>query len=415
MKIALLNIGTELLRGRTVNTNAAYMGEALLNAGYAVDATLVIHDDGPVITAAMVGLLDDHDVVLVTGGLGPTKDDITKKVLLELFGGEMVCHEPTLHRIEGFLKRLERPLLEHNRQQAFVPSSCEVLENEMGTAPGMAFRRGGKALISMPGVPFEMKWLLRERVIPWLQARYPVARQISKVVRTAGIPESRMAEKMEAIEDQLDPHIAIAYLPSYDGTKIELKLQGQPEEEEVLNAILLSAQAQVAALFSQYVYSLEDKQPDQLLAEWLIANHRSFATAESCTGGEIAAKLVKHSGISAVFKGGVVAYMPEVKVAMLGVSAETISTNGIVSAEVAREMADGVRNALGADFAISITGIAEAAKDAPADQQPQAWIGFAGPNGTQTLHIRLMKDRKVNIEIAAYAALVFALRVIQAS
>ncbi len=413
MKIALLNIGSELLRGRTVNTNAAHMGETLLAAGYAVETTLVIHDEGPVIAAAIVGLMDDHDVVLVTGGLGPTKDDITKKVLLELFGGEMVCHEATLHRIEGFLRRMERPLLEHNRQQAFVPSSCEVLENEMGTAPGMAFVRGGRALISMPGVPFEMKWLLRERVIPWMRARFPVALQYSKVVRTAGIPESRMAEKMEAIEDELDPNIAIAYLPSFDGTKIELKLQGNAEDGAVMEAILTEAQAKVANLFANYVYSLEDKQPDQLLAEWLIANNQTFGTAESCTGGEIAAKLVKHSGISAVYKGSIVAYMPEVKVMMLGVDPAMIEGNGIVSEEVAKAMAMGARSVLGTDFALSITGIAEAAKDAPAEEQPQAWIGFAGPDGAHALHIRLMKDRRVNIEIAAFAALVFALKSIR--
>jgi nicotinamide-nucleotide amidase len=413
MKIALLNIGSELLRGRTVNTNAAHMGESLLAAGYAVETTLVIHDDGPVITAAMLDLMERHDVVLVTGGLGPTKDDITKKVLLELFGGEMVCHAATLHRIEGYLKRMERPLLEHNRQQAFVPSSCEVLENEMGTAPGMAFSKGGKALISMPGVPFEMKWLLREKVIPWLHTRYPVANQYSKVIRTAGIPESRMAEKMEAIEGELDSRIDIAYLPSYDGTKIELKLQGNPADAPELLAVLETAQAKVSALFSRYVYSLEDKQPDQLLAEWLIANNRTFGTAESCTGGEIAAKIVKHSGVSSVFKGGVVAYMAAIKVAVLGVLEETITAKGVVSEEVAREMAEGARRILGTDFAISITGIAEAANDAPADQQPQAWLGFAGPEGTKALQIRLMKDRRVNIEIAAYSALVFALRSIR--
>ncbi|HEX2898393.1 MAG TPA: nicotinamide-nucleotide amidohydrolase family protein, partial [Bacteroidia bacterium] len=259
-----------------------------------------------------------------------------------------------------------------------------------------------------------MKWLLRARVIPWLHARYPVAVQQARVVRTAGIPESRMAEKMEGLEGELDPRIAIAYLPSYDGTKLELKLQGEPGETAALAAILDDAQQKIVRLFAQYVYSLEDKAPDQLLAEWLLRHNRSFATAESCTGGEIAAKLVKHSGISAVFKGGVVAYMAEVKEALLGVNAATIREKGIVSAEVAAEMAEGVRIALGTDYAVAITGIAAAAKEAPAEGQPQAWLGFAGPGGTATQHIRLMKDRRVNIEIAAYAALVFALRQVSA-
>lgn len=408
--IALLNIGTELLRGRTVNTNAAVLGELLLQAGYAVETIHVVHDERLAIAAAMEDLLSRHEVVILTGGLGPTKDDITKQVLLERFGGEMICHGPTLARIEGFLKRLDRPLLEHNRQQAMVPSGCEVLENEQGTAPGMAFLENGKALISLPGVPFEMKALLRAQVIPWLQARFPSVQQFSRVVRTAGIPESRIAAKMEDIEGELDSRIAIAYLPGYEGTKIELKLYGQPEQAAGLKRLLAQAQARVAALFQPYVYSLEDKAPDALLAEWLMDTGSTFATAESCTGGEIAAKLVKYSGISAVLKGGVVAYMAEVKEHVLGVRRTTLDGCGIVSSEVAREMANGVKQLMGSTYAVAITGIAEAASGAPPEAEPQAWIGFAGPEGTEALHIKLMRDRRINIEVAAFAALTFALR-----
>lgn len=413
-KIALLNIGSELLRGRTVNTNAAWMGETLIAAGYSVETTLVIHDDGPVITEAIHRLMATHDAVLVTGGLGPTKDDITKKVLLDIFGGEMVCHEPSLKRIEGYLARLNRPLLDHNRLQSFVPSSCEVLENERGTAPGMAFQVDGHALVSMPGVPFEMKWLMENKVIPWLKALFPTGLLLSRVVRTAGIPESRIAEKMEGIEPDLDQRIGIAYLPSSDGTKIELKIGGSPEERAGMEAALNAAQGMVADLFREYVYSLEDKTPDRLLAEWLMREKKTFGTAESCTGGEIAAKLVKHSGVSSVLKGGVVAYMASVKEAVLGVPAETIASHGIVSEAVAIAMAEGARRVLDAEYAVSITGIAEAAKDAPENERPQAWIGFSGPQGSVAMHIRLMWDRRVNIEVAANAALVFCLRRLQA-
>lgn len=411
-RIALLNIGTELLRGRTINSNAATIGQMLLAAGYALETTLVIHDEGPVIVAAIEQLLTTHDAILVTGGLGPTKDDITKKVLLEMYGGEMVCHEPTLRRIEGFLQRLNRPLLELNRQQSFVPSSCIVMENEMGTAPGMAFLKDGKTLISMPGVPYEMKYLMEHHVVAWLQAHYPVAQQHTRVVRTAGIAESTIAEQMESIEQDLDPRIAIAYLPSYDGTKIELKVAGMPDETTQLEAVLTAAQQKVVQLLGKYVYSLQDKSPDKLLADWLIANGKTFATAESCTGGEIAAKLVKHSGISAVLKGGVVAYMAEIKENVLGVRHATIEENGIVSEAVAREMAEGARRLLGSDYAVGITGIAESARDATPDALPQAWIALAGPEGTIAMHTRMLRDRKVNIEIAAYAALIFAWRAV---
>ncbi len=411
-RIALLNIGTELLRGRTINSNAATIGQMLLSAGYALETTLVIHDDGPVIVAAIEQLLASHDAVLVTGGLGPTKDDITKKVLLEMYGGEMVCHEPTLRRIEGFLQRLNRPLLELNRQQSFVPSSCVVMENEMGTAPGMAFLKDGKTLISMPGVPYEMKYLMEHHVVAWLQQHYPVAQQHTRVVRTAGIAESSIAERMESIEQDLDPRIAIAYLPSYDGTKIELKVAGTPAEASQLEAVLNEAQQKVANLLEKYVYALQDKSPDKLLADWLMSNGKTFATAESCTGGEIAAKLVKHSGISAVLKGGVVAYMPEIKEKVLGVKHATIEEQGIVSEAVAREMAEGARRLLDCDYALSITGIAESARDVAPDALPQAWIALAGPEGTIAMHTRMLRDRKVNIEIAAFAALIFAWRAV---
>jgi nicotinamide-nucleotide amidase len=354
-----------------------------------------------------------HDAVLVTGGLGPTKDDITKKVLLELFGGSLVCHAPTLARIESFLKRLDRPLTDLNRMQADVPSTCTVFENEMGTAPGMAFLRDGKTLISMPGVPFEMKFLMQHHVIGWLQAHYPAAMQYSRVLRTFGIPESRIAEKMEAIEPELDPRIAIAYLPGFDGTKIELKAAGSLSDGLELQSNLDAARDKVRALFDTYIYSLEDKSPDLLLATWLLRNNVTFGTAESCTGGEIAAKIVKYSGVSAVMKGGIVAYMGEIKERVLGVNHATIVEKGVVSEEVAREMAEGARALLRCDYAVSITGIAEAAADAPLAGQPQAWIGLAGPHGTTAMHFRLFRDRKVNIEFAANAALVFALKTVK--
>ena len=249
-------------------------------------------------------------------------------------------------------------------------------------------------------------------VVAWLQAHYPVAQQHTRVVRTAGIAESTIAERMESIEQDLDPRIAIAYLPSYDGTKIELKVAGPADEAAELQSIVAQAQQKVAQLLEKNVYSLQDKSPDKLLAEWLIAHGKTFATAESCTGGEIAAKLVKHSGISAVLKGGVVAYMAEVKENVLGVGHATIVEQGIVSEAVAREMAEGARRVLGSDYAVGITGIAESARDAAPDALPQAWIALAGPEGTIAMHTRLMRDRKVNIEIAAYAALIFAWRAV---
>lgn len=413
--VALLNIGSELLRGRTINTNAAAMGKMLLGKGYHLNTTLVIHDDGPVIRQSLDDLLTGHDIVLITGGLGPTKDDITKTVLRERFGGEMVCHEPTLRRIEGYLARRGRRLLESNRQQAFVPSTCEVLENEQGTAPGMAFRENGRTVVSLPGVPYEMRHLMQHKVLPLLETRYSHQHVATRIVRTGGVPESRIAARMEEIEPKIDPRVSIAYLPSFDGTKIELRASGEPAEAAELDAALLQGQDLVAELFAKYVYSREDKTPDRVLAEYLLARGITMGTAESCTGGAIAAAMVQHSGVSAVLKGGIVAYMREIKENVLAVPAATIDEHGIVSRETARAMAEGARTLLGSDFAISITGIAEAAENAPKEDQPQAWIGYADAKGSTALHFRLFKGREVNIQIAKNAALIYSLRCLWAS
>lgn len=412
-KIALLNIGTELLRGRTINTNAATIGQMLLRSGFTLDTTLVIHDDGPIIAQTVQRLMATHDVILLTGGLGPTTDDITKKTLLQLFGGEMVCHEPTLRRIETFMNYLKRPMLEHNRQQAFVPSSCEVFENEQGTAPGMCFIQGGRILIAMPGVPYEMEHLMEKGVLPLLAQRFPLQYFATRVLRTIGIPESRIAEIMEQHAEDFDPRVSIAYLPSFDGTKIELKLAGDPAEAHALEAVVSDLQGRIHGWMEKYVYSLEDKSPVQLLVAHLKEQHLSFATAESCTGGAIAAHLVEQRGVSSVMKGGVVAYMREIKEGVLSVPAEVIDTHGIVSAQVAEAMAEGVRKHLGADLAVSITGYAEAPKDENDPEQPQAWIGFSSPQGNLSFHIKLFRDRKVNLQIATQAALIFAYKCAQ--
>jgi nicotinamide-nucleotide amidase len=408
--IALLNIGTELLRGRTLNTNAATIGQMLRRHGFLLETTLVIHDTGPTITDAVERLMATHDAVLVTGGLGPTTDDITKKILLQVFGGEMVCHAPTLARIEGFLRARNMPLREHNRQQSFVPSSCEVLENEQGTAPGMWFERAGHVLVSMPGVPYEMAHLMEAQVLPRLVARFAPQHFVTRIVRTFGFAESAIAELMEAHAAEMDPRAEVAYLPAFDGVKIEIKMAGRPEDSAALEDAAAQMQARVAALMGKYLYATVDAGPAELLGDYLLATGLTFATAESCTGGAIAARLVERSGISSVLRGGVVAYQRQVKEQVLGVAPELIDTHGIVSAAVAEAMAQGVRDLLNADFAVAITGIAEAAPGASEAERPQAWLGFADAQGTRSHHIKLFKDRQVNLQMATQAALVFALR-----
>jgi len=409
--IALLNIGSEILVGRTVNTNATTMSRILREAGYHVETTIVCHDTRDEILGWLDSLFEQHDVVLMTGGLGPTKDDITKKVLQERFGGEMDIHAPTLAQIESYLSRRGRPLLERNRQQALVPTSCEVLMNYYGSAPGMAFQDGPKAAISMPGVPFEMEHLLREQALPWLKRHFPILPMHTRIIRTAGIPESRIAERMEELEPNFPPELQIAYLPSYDGTKIELRLKGESHEAQFIEATIGQAQSQIADMFQKYTYALEDKTPDQLLAEYLRSTDTTMATAESCTGGAIAARMTEHSGISSVLKGGIVAYMRSIKESVLQVVPATIDTHGIVSEAVALEMAQGAQKLLDSDFAVATTGIAEAAPGASApDEITQVWIGYADREKEAAVHVKLFRERQQNIKVATNAAILFALR-----
>ncbi|MCL4113171.1 UNVERIFIED_CONTAM: hypothetical protein GTU68_051188 [Idotea baltica] len=374
--------------------------------GYHLDTTIVCHDTGPEILHWIDELLGAHDVVLITGGLGPTKDDITKKVLLDRFGGEMILHEETMAGINKYVKRHNRNLNELNRQQAFVPSSCEVLLNTMGSAPGMAFREREKSVIAMPGVPLEMEHLMDVKVIPFLERHHPTLEMHTRILRMVGISEARIAEKMEPLEADFPLALEVAYLPSYEGTKVELRMKGN--DALMVEREIDAAKLKIAAVFEKYIYSLEDKRPVELVRDYLFETGQTMATAESCTGGAIAAAMVQQSGISSVFKGGVVAYMREIKETVLEVAPETIDTFGIVSAEVAKAMARGARKAIGSDFAISITGIAEAAPDAPESEMPQCWIGFADGVKEEAFYFKLFRNRTQNIAVATQAALIFA-------
>lgn len=409
--IALLNIGTELLKGRTVNTNASFMGDLLKSEGYLLNKTSVIHDEKEIIRQEAEDLLASHDVVLVTGGLGPTKDDITKTTLMEMFGGELVLHQSTLDQIERIYVLRNKKVNSANVLQAHVPSSCEVIPNEMGTAPCMLFRREGKILVSMPGVPFEMKHLMRTQIVPLLKREFNPGYIRSAIIRTHGISESALSLKVDQKEQELPDSISVAYLPSLDGTKIEMTVRGAVEDAKHLDQSLATYHKDWAAFLDKYSYSTEDLTPDAALTAFLRENNLSFATAESCTGGGIAAKLVRHSGVSSVFKGGIVAYQEEIKTKLLGVPAEMIKKEGVVSEAVAIAMASGAREALGSDAAVSITGYAEVGEDS--EVGPHAWIGFADEKEAFARRYPFFKNRKINLEFGAYAALVLALRTLR--
>lgn len=355
MKTILVTIGDELLTGHTVDTNSAWMGVALNARGFSVDRRITVRDVGEEISEAIDEALSKADVVLVTGGLGPTNDDITKKVLCGYFGTTLALHKESLQLIEEFVSMRGYPLTDSNRNQAMVPIGCTPLLNRMGTAPGMWFEHNGKVLVSMPGVPYEMEYLMSNEIIPRLAEKFHTEKVLHRWVITQGIPEAFLADRLRQFEAGLPDFIRMAYLPSQGVIKLRLSVYGATPEQEMQ---LYSKAAGLASEIRDVVVSEQDESLQQIVGRLLTEGQKTLALAESCTGGYIAHLITQIPGSSAYFKGGVVAYSNEVKVALLGVNPATLEAHGAVSTQTAAEMAEGVRKRLQADYGLATTGIA---------------------------------------------------------
>ena len=383
--VKIINIGDELLLGQVVNTNASTMSRLLTEAGFDVACVEVVGDQRDAITMA----LDDcegYDIVLITGGLGPTKDDITKKLLCEYFGSELVESEVALENVKRIFAARGYELTPVNRAQALVPKCCEVLNNDLGTAPCMWFEHDGRIFVSMPGVPFEMEWLMRNRVIPKLQDTLHAETIINKNILVQGIGESFLSDLIEPWELSLPKNVKLAYLPVAGMVKLRLTARITPEHPEVPDIPELVKG--LYALAGQYIVGEDCETLEELVHMTLIAKCKTLATAESCTGGNIARLLTAQAGASAYFKGGVVAYSNEVKEIALGVKHATLEAHGAVSEETVREMVEGVRQRLGADYAIATTGIAGPGGGTPEKPVGTVWIAVADATHTvvQLMH-----------------------------
>lgn len=405
-KVALINIGSELLSGRTVNTNASEIGKLLGEAGYFVDHTVAIHDEEDDIRNEIERALIRHEIVIVTGGLGPTKDDITKKTLTDLFGGELVTDEPTLQRLESWYRNRNRKMNPAMAAQAMIPTSCEILNNEVGSAPGMLFRKDYGLCFSIPGVPQEMRWLLINKIIPIIQGEFEARQNVKKVLRVFNIPESSIEMKMRPVFPQLHESIRLAFLPTDGEVKIEVKQDRSKGGEEDLDA----AYDLVCETFEKYIFAKDDTPLEEVFGKMMKEEGLSVATAESCTGGGIARKITSVSGSSKYFKGSIVAYQPEIKMQELDVPAEIISEHSVVSAEVAVAMAESIRKKFNTDLGISITGVAESVPGDPVYGSIHAWFGFDYKGQSWTEHYLFFQDRESNIRRAANIALFTAIR-----
>ena len=404
MNITIINIGDELLIGQVVNTNASTMSRMLTAAGMDVLKTMVVGDERQAIWKAVDEAMHSSDAVLVTGGLGPTKDDITKKLLCEYFNSELVESAMALDNVRRIFESRGYELTPVNRAQALVPRCCEVLNNDLGTAPCMWFAREGKVLVSLPGVPFEMEWLMRNRVLPKLQETFKTDIIVTKNILTQGIGESFLSDLIEPWELSLPKHIKLAYLPVAGLTKLRLTVHGS-YDPSILKGLY--------KLAGKYIVGEDCETLDELVHKTLTERGLTLATAESCTGGNIARLLTAQAGASVYFKGGVVAYSNEVKKCVLGVKHTTLEAYGAVSEETVREMVEGVRTRLGADLAIATTGIA--GPDGGTKEKPvgTVWIAVADATHTEAKLLQFGANRRQqNIDRSTNQAYAMLIRLI---
>jgi nicotinamide-nucleotide amidase len=413
MKAIIINIGDELLIGQTINTNAAWMGQYLNSFGIEVESSLCISDKGPVIYSEIDNALKKAEVVVVTGGLGPTKDDITKHTMCELFQTELVMHEPSYLRVKAFFESRGLPFLKVNEQQALVPASCTVLENMVGTANGMLFERDGHVCVSLPGVPFEMKYLMEHEVVPRIQQKFELPKIVHRTILTQGVGESFIADLLTDWENSLAVEdIHLAYLPSPGMVKLRMSIYGGAEES-VLKERIQRKEAELHAIIGEYIFGYEKETLQSVLVDKLKETGMTVSFAESCTGGMMAQKITDIPGASEIFQSGWVVYHALSKSKELGVDQEIISKYGEISVEVATAMADCARLKSGSDFALSSTGWAGPDGGDEIHGVGTIFVALSAEKGTIVKELKFGKNRMRNREMASDAAFMLLIKEIQ--
>lgn len=356
-KAVLITIGDEILSGNTVDTNSNFIATELKNIGIKVIQILTISDEIETIKNTLSTAFETGDLVITTGGLGPTRDDKTKKALAEYFNDEIALDEVTFNHLKGYMERRGRAdILERNREQAFVPTKSIVFQNHYGTAPCMMMEQDGKLCYSLPGVPYEVKPLIKDQIIPYLQQRFSLRYIYTRIVSVVGIPESILADKIEDWELALPENITLSYLPV--GTRVKLRLTASGENEEDLKQRTEEEIQKLLPLVEGHVIAVYEDKIENILAEMLTERKLTISTAESCTGGELAKMITSVSGSSKYFLGGMVAYATEKKIKILNVSQETVDEFTVVSEQVAQEMAKGCQQLFETHISLSTTGVA---------------------------------------------------------
>ena len=399
----LISIGDEILYGQTLDTNSHFISTELDKLGIRVKRKVTVADNREAMMRAFKEAESNADIILITGGLGPTKDDLTKPLLAEYFNSGMKLHEDILEDLRKRFAKRGRELNELNKGQAELPEKCKPIENKYGTASGMWFEHEGKVFISMPGVPKEMKYMMEDTIIPKFKELYKTPVLIHKMVKTVGIPESILAERLENWENNLPQEIKLAYLPGLNQVKLRLTASG--ENEKHLQSLINQEVDKLYEIVGKYIYGTDETNLPAKIGELLKDKGLTIAVAESCTGGYIAHLFTSNAGSSEYYRGGINPYHNDLKINILGVKKETIEQHGAVSEETVIEMAERVRELFGADIGISTSGIAGpggATKEKPVGT---TWVALADGENTQTKLYHFQFDRESNIEITSNSLL----------
>lgn len=403
MLAEIITIGDEILIGQVIDTNSAWIAEQLNLIGVKVKQISSVSDDEEHILKSLEEASKRASIIIITGGLGPTKDDITKPTLCKFFNTKLVFHEEIYRKIEERFLKMKLPALESNKKQADLPENCTIIPNFKGTASGMLFEKEGVYFISMPGVPFEMKAMMTDSVLPFIKQKFELPVIVHRTILTHGLGESFLAEKIKDWENKLPANIKLAYLPSPEHLRLRMSAYGDAERD--LMDILDVEETRLKKIIPNHIFGYGKQSLQEILGKLLLNKKASISSAESCTGGNIARLITSIPGSSSYFKGSIIAYSNEIKIKLLNVNPSDIDKFGAVSEEVVTQMALGVRKALNTDYSISTSGIA--GPDGGTAEKPvgTVWIAVAGPEGVIAKKYVFSHDRDINIRRATSRAL----------
>lgn len=403
MTAHIITIGNELLIGQVIDSNSAWLGESLTEIGVQVERIVSIPDEEQDIVDQLKISTQYADIVIISGGLGPTKDDITKTSLAKFLGVDMQFNQDVYDNIVEYLKKHDRPVPDVIRSHAYFPDGTVFLKNDMGTAPGMVFRKNGATILSVPGVPYEMKFIMENEGLPLIAAMNNKLHIVQKTILTVGEFEARLSERLKEVVDALPPHFSIAFLPNLN--RVRLRLTAKGNDRGKLERELEEQENKIKAILGRQIFGYGKQTLEQVVGELLLKNNLHLATAESCTGGYVAHLITSIPGSSRYFKGSVIAYSNEVKMTELEVAPTTLEQHGAVSEQTVQEMVKGVLKTINSDIGLAVSGIAGPDGGTPEKPVGTIWLACGNQEKIVTKKIKLGKDRLKNIQSSAIHAL----------